>query len=151
MSLKSLTGWRLLPAPPLQGKFSEDGKMSVEIDSIYWTARIDTAKLKKDIAEATKLLGDSHLKGDKEFEKLSSTSTSIFNKIAAPATVYFSLQTITKFIGAIASVRGEFQKYEAVLTNTRGSGSRAQDAMSMIQNFAAKTPFPVTELTNSFV
>lgn len=51
----------------------------------------------------------------------------------------------------ILDITAEFQKFEAVLTNTLGSKSAAQDAMERIQDFAAKTPFSVQELTASFV
>lgn len=64
---------------------------------------------------------------------------------------------IASFTGLIAgamkiiNVRAEFQKFEAVLTNTLGTSSLAQQALRMIQDFAAKTPFAVAELTDSFV
>jgi hypothetical protein len=45
----------------------------------------------------------------------------------------------------------KFQKMEAVLTNTLGSNSKAQQAMDMISDFASKTPFQVSGLTDSFV
>ena len=40
---------------------------------------------------------------------------------------------------------------EAVLTNTLGSKSLAQQSMAQIVEFASKTPFQVNELTDSFV
>lgn len=51
----------------------------------------------------------------------------------------------------IVSITSEFQKFEAVLTNTLGSNSEAQKALKQIRDFAAKTPFSVEELTASFV
>jgi hypothetical protein len=48
-------------------------------------------------------------------------------------------------------VTTQFQKFEAVLTNTLGSNSEAQEALDSIREFAAKTPFSVQELTGSFV
>jgi hypothetical protein len=63
----------------------------------------------------------------------------------------FSFQAAKGFVGELISIRGEFQKFEAVLTNTLGSGSEAENALLMIQRFAAKTPFQVKELTDSFV
>lgn len=51
----------------------------------------------------------------------------------------------------IISITSEFQKFEAVLTNTLGSNSEAQKALKQIREFAAKTPFSVEELTASFV
>lgn len=51
----------------------------------------------------------------------------------------------------VISITSEFQKFEAVLTNTLGSNSEAQKALEQIREFAAKTPFSVQELTQSFV
>lgn len=51
----------------------------------------------------------------------------------------------------IINITSEFQKFEAVLTNTLGSNSKAQAALDQIREFAAKTPFSVQELTSSFV
>lgn len=48
-------------------------------------------------------------------------------------------------------VRSEFEKYEAVLTNTLGSASAARMEMSMLKEFAASTPFQLNELTGAFV
>ncbi|MBV5334179.1 MAG: hypothetical protein JZU49_00045 [Sulfuricurvum sp.] len=51
----------------------------------------------------------------------------------------------------IVSVRKEFEKYEAVLTNTLGSNKAARQEMQMLQDFASETPFALTELTGAFV
>lgn len=63
----------------------------------------------------------------------------------------FAVEKVIAFGTKVIEVRGEFQKLEAVLTNTLGSNSAAQRAISDITNFAAKTNFGVVELTNSFV
>ncbi len=48
-------------------------------------------------------------------------------------------------------ITAKFEKYNAVLTNTLGSQQAAAASMSMIKDFAAKTPFAVDELTGSFI
>ncbi|WP_459186668.1 phage tail tape measure protein [Parabacteroides sp. APC149_11_2_Y6] len=58
---------------------------------------------------------------------------------------------IKDFISNVLSVAGDFQKMEAVLTNTLGSSSKAKEAMDMLADFGATTPFQVDELTNSYV
>lgn len=63
----------------------------------------------------------------------------------------FSVAAVVGFTSKMIDVRAEFQKFEAVLTNTLGSKSLAQNALLMIQDVAAKTPFSVQELTASFV
>lgn len=51
----------------------------------------------------------------------------------------------------VIETTANFEKMEAVLTNTLGSQSAAQKAMADIQAFAARTPFQVDGLTDSFV
>lgn len=45
----------------------------------------------------------------------------------------------------------DFERFEAVLTNTLGSNSAAKKAMDEITQFAARTPFAVDKLTDSYV
>lgn len=45
----------------------------------------------------------------------------------------------------------EFEKYATVLENSLGSQDAARRAMSLLQEFAAKTPFSLSELTESYV
>lgn len=52
---------------------------------------------------------------------------------------------------SIIKTTAEFEKFEAVLTNTLGSKSAAQRSLAQIQEFAAKTPFSVKELTEAYV
>ncbi len=58
---------------------------------------------------------------------------------------------VKSLITNIINVRKEFEKYEAVLTNTLGSNKAARKEMQMLQKFAAETPFALTELTGAFV
>jgi hypothetical protein len=48
-------------------------------------------------------------------------------------------------------VTSQFQKFEAVLTNTLGSNSDAQQALQSIRDFALRTPFEVSEITAAYV
>lgn len=62
-----------------------------------------------------------------------------------------SISGVKSLVSNIMQVRKEFEKYEAVLTNTLGSNKKARQEMQMLQKFAAETPFALTELTGSFV
>jgi len=81
---------------------------------------------------------------DKATNKLSSIVTSNLSGI-------FSTAAIVGFGKAVIDVTAEFQKYNAVLGNTLNSTALASLKMQEIQDFAAKTPFAVNELTASFV
>lgn len=61
-----------------------------------------------------------------------------------------SVASLGYLIKDIVSVRGEWQKYEAVLTNTLGSNEEAVESLKMISEYGAKTNFQVNELTDSF-
>lgn len=56
------------------------------------------------------------------------------------------------FLGReIVTTLSDFERFEAVLTNTLGSNSAAKKAINEITDFAAKTPFAVDQLTDSYV
>lgn len=59
--------------------------------------------------------------------------------------------SIAKIGGEVIDTLAKFERFEAVLTNTLGSGSAAQTALAELTEFAAKTPFEVDSLTDSFV
>lgn len=63
----------------------------------------------------------------------------------------FAVDKLIEFGSAIIETTSEFEKFEAVLTNTLGSKSQAQKALKLIKDFATETPFSVVELTDSFV
>jgi hypothetical protein len=63
----------------------------------------------------------------------------------------FAVSQIVSFGQAVVHTTAQFQKFEAVLTNTLGSRSEAQKALRAIKEFASTTPFSVAELTESFV
>lgn len=83
----------------------------------------------------------------KSFGKLNSFAVGALQGIAAA----FSVGAVIQFGKAVLDTTAQFQKFEAVLTNTLGSGSEAQIALIQIQEFASKTPFAVNELTQAFV
>jgi hypothetical protein len=72
-------------------------------------------------------------------------------KIGAAVGAAFSVQALTRAGKEVINITAEFQKFEAVLSNTLGSESEAQQALEGIVDFATQTPFQVSELTDSFV
>jgi hypothetical protein len=72
-------------------------------------------------------------------------------KVGAAVVAAFAVDKLMDFGGKVIETLAEFEKYDAVLTTTLGSGSAAKKAMGDITEFAAKTPFGVAELTGSFV
>lgn len=74
-----------------------------------------------------------------------------FGRIKSLIGGIFVAQTIGNFASSVVDVTGEFQKYEAVLTNTFKSSEKAKESMTMLQEFATTTPFQLSELTDSYV
>jgi len=83
-------------------------------------------------------------KGFSDMEKMA-------NKVGGAIAGYFAVDKLMSFGKAVLEITGKFQTFSAVLTNSLGSSSAANAAMTMIKDFAAKTPFSVEQLTNSFV
>ncbi len=122
-------------------------KLSVEISA-------DIKSLKKELEKAgleLKKFNNSTTQASTDSVKnLNNISTAAKNLggILAGA---FAVSNILSFGKSVVNTTAEFQKLEAVLSNTLGSSSAAQLAMQSIVDFASKTPFSVNELTDSFV
>lgn len=115
------------------------GKASKATDNFQKS--LDKTKQSSDSAgKSFKNAGDE---GSKAFGSLSNVLKTISFAIIANQILSFTKQVI--------AVRGEFQKFEAVLTNTLGSKSAALIALGRINEFAKSTPFSVRELTESFI
>jgi phage tail tape-measure protein len=113
------------------------GELNVEIG-----AKLD--KLERGLSRMEKSIGQA----GKQSEKTASQS---FSKVGGIIAGAFSIQAISSFTRAVIEVRSEFEKFEAVLTNTLGSSSAAQLALADIKDMAAMTPFSVAELSGAFV
>lgn len=74
-----------------------------------------------------------------------------FSSLAKVAGGLFVADKMIAFGREVFNVTAEFQKFEAVLTNTLGNNGAANAALAQITEFAAKTPYQVNELTGSFV
>ena len=83
----------------------------------------------------------------REFGKFEKISNAALSSLGAA----FSVGAVLSFGKAVLDTTANFQKMEAVLTNTLGSQSAAKVAMDQIVEFASKTPFQVDELTGAFV
>ncbi len=87
----------------------------------------------------------------KKSEKSVSGFSSNLAKVGGVIAGVFAVDKIMEFAGGVIETTSTFQRFESVLTNTLGSESEAQKALDRITDFASKTPFSVSELTDSFV
>lgn len=117
--------------------------MAVTVGEINAEIGLKLSKFEKGLDRVEK-----DLKGlDRKIKTSTKSITGFTNAIAGIA----STTAIIGFGKQIINVRSEFERFEAVLTNTLGSGSAAQGALNQIKQFASETPFSVQELTDSFV
>jgi hypothetical protein len=89
--------------------------------------------------------------GIEDVGKKSGLLGNIMGKLGPVIGGVFALSAIFGFGMKVLEVTSNFQKFEAVLTNTLGSGSKAQQALAMIQDFAAGTNFSVQEATDAYI
>lgn len=109
------------------------------------------SKANTEAADSAEDVGKEYEKSSKKANKSNDAIVGSLKKVGAAVAAAFTIDALIGFGKQVLAVRGEFQKFEAVLTNTLGSKSEAQKALKQIQAFAATTPFSVRELTESFV
>ena len=122
-------------------------KLNVDIVAQLKDFNKAMSELKSEVGDMSKQINKSNNDSIKSTNKLSSAFTSIGKTLAG----VFAADMLINFGKAVVNTTAEFQKMEAVLTNTLGSESLAQQSMAQIVAFASKTPFQVNELTDSFV
>ena len=116
--------------------------MTVEELNVKVTA--DISDLKRDLARM-----EGAVKGSAK--KSEGAMTAGMKRIGGAIAAAFSVQAVIGFSKAVIEVRSEFEKFEAVLTNTLGSAGAAKLALLDIKDMAARTPFSVAELSGAFV
>tara|TARA_R100000951_G_C2651340_1_gene184500 strand:+ start:1450 stop:3066 length:1617 start_codon:yes stop_codon:yes gene_type:complete len=116
--------------------------MTVEELNVKVTA--DISDLKRDLGRMEKAVKGSAKKSE-------GAMSGGMKKIGGAIAAAFSVQAIIGFSRAVIEVRSEFEKFEAVLTNTLGSSGAAKLALLDIKEMAARTPFSVAELSGAFV
>jgi hypothetical protein len=75
----------------------------------------------------------------------------ISNLVTSQMSGIFGTAALVGFGKAVLDATSQYQKFSAVLGNTLGSSALANLKLKELQDFAAKTPFSVNELTGSFV
>ncbi len=116
--------------------------MTVEELNVKVTA--DISDLKRDLARM-----EGAVKGSAK--KSETAMSGGMKKIGGAIAAAFSVQAIISFSKKVIEVRSEFERFEAVLTNTLGSSGEAKLALLDIKEMASRTPFSVAELSDSFV
>lgn len=111
----------------------------------------DASKAFQNVNNESKKVNASLKNNEKGFISLSNVGVKAGARIGASLTAAFTVGAALALGKQIFDVTAEFQKFEAVLTNTLGSSKLAQAALVDIQEAGAKTNFSVSELTEAYV
>lgn len=134
----------------MAGAFQKADAQAKKLDADLKKELVDLKSIEKQVKKNT----ESVDKNVESFKKITKETTNIqtgLSNLEKRIAGVFTVQALSNFIKEVINVRAEFQKFEAVLTNTLGSKSLAQNALKQIQQIAAETPFSVAELTASYV
>lgn len=91
---------------------------------------------------------------DRKVEDINRTSGRLgntFKSLKRLAAGAFTVIALTTFTNKVIDARAEYEKFQAVLTNSFQSADVGQGALNMLTDFASQTPFQLNELTGSFV
>lgn len=87
--------------------------------------------------------------------KKASRSTGVWSgklsKLKTGLIAAFSVAAVSMFGSQVIQARSEYERFDAVLTNTFQSAEKGEASMKMLQDFAAETPFQLNKLTDSYV
>jgi hypothetical protein len=122
-------------------------KLNVDIVAQLKDFNKAMSDLKSEVKDMGSTIDKTNAGNIQSTKKMSSAFTEVGKTLAG----VFAADMLIGFGKAVINTTAEFQKMEAVLTNTLGSKSLAQQSMAQIVEFASKTPFQVNELTDSFV
>lgn len=84
-------------------------------------------------------------------EHTSGSLSNSMGKLKGVLASVFAVAAIGAFVNKVIDARAEYEKFNAVLTNTFQSDKVGAAALNMLTDFATKTPFQLNDLTGSFV
>lgn len=87
----------------------------------------------------------------KNVERTSGSLSNSMSKLKGVLASVFAVAAIWSFTNKVIDARAEYEKFNAVLTNTFQSDKVGAAALNMLTDFATKTPFQLNDLTGSFV
>lgn len=75
----------------------------------------------------------------------------VFKNVGRGIATYIGVDALRSVGGDIVETTAKFEKFGIVLENTLGNKPDADNALVMVAKFAAKTPFQLDEVTDSFI
>lgn len=87
----------------------------------------------------------------KKTERTSGSLGNTMGRLKSVLAGVFAITAIFAFTNKVVEARAEYEKFNAVLSNTFQSDKVGAAALNMLTDFATKTPFQLNDLTGSFV
>ena len=89
----------------------------------------------------------------KAFADVASATANAAGKVAAPLMVAGGVAAGAFGLGltGLVSTNAQFEKFQTILETVEGSAEKAKASMGWVSDFAAKTPYELAEVTDSFV
>ena len=115
--------------------------------ALHFEMTMDNSHYMRKIRESRQAILDSGKTAEMQMSKIDG----MHKRMAMGIGAALGVQQIASFGRELINITGQFQVFEAVLTNTLQSPEKAKSSMRMLSEFAATTPFQVDELTGSFV
>ena len=122
-------------------------KLIVELSAQIQGLKAGLDNASKEIGKFNTNTNNAAKNTEKDFNQIGAAAGKIGGVLAG----VFAAGSILSLGKSIVETTAKFETFAAVLTSSLGSSSQAQLAMSMITDFAAKTPFSVDQLTSAFI
>ncbi len=112
--------------------------------TLYFQPRLDLGQLNSDVARMKQMISGVSQRAAHESNLINKTMTNIVKLGGA----YFTMRGAEQFVSQIVSIRGQFQQLEVAFETMLQSKVKANAMMSEVVDFAAKTPFQLTEVAS---
>jgi len=113
--------------------------------SLYFDAGVNIEQLLRDFERARQAAGDFTQKAIQEGQKMDDT----FSKLGRQMATFFSIAAGGALVKQIIDVRSEFQQLEISFETMLKSKEKADVLMKQVVEFAAITPFELTDLSGA--
>lgn len=115
--------------------------------ALDFDAYISNTEFKRSIEEMKRSISDFTNKAGAEFKKVDNSALNLGTALKG----YLTYEFFRGLTSELVNVRGQFQQFMAILTNSLGSTNDAREALQMLTDVAANTPFQLDALTGAYV
>lgn len=131
-------------------------KLSAAVSKVGSVARSAYGAVQRGAAAAARAVVDLHNKTMKLAKtglgNIQSGAGKVIRGVGVASGIAFALAGSSALAAnQLVGTASQFEKFQTVLETTEGSGDKARKAMAWVTDFAAKTPYELNEVMESFV